>query len=168
MVMMMLILLRYHYNTPEAQMRKLADYAFMLRDYKFAYSIYDTVKKDFSSDKEWKYTAGAQVNICIRIMYMEINKVILLLIIILSFFFKKKEMIGICLLIALTKISSRIDIDNYFEQAVNSYLNFVKIPFYATRSTLLYFELLKYRGLYKNAPSALVRMAGEVKYQKID
>ncbi|CAJ0823061.1 10537_t:CDS:10 [Entrophospora sp. SA101] len=124
-------LVRYHYNSPEAQMRKLADYAFMLRDYKFAYSIYDTVKKDFSADKEWKYSAGAQ------------------------------EMIGICLLIALTKISSRIDIDHHFEQAVNSYLNILKMPFYATKSTLLYFELLKYRGLYKDAPSALVRVAGE-------
>lgn len=53
----------YAYNTPEAQMRKLADYAFMLRDYKFAHSVYDTVKKDFSADKAWKFYAGAQVSI---------------------------------------------------------------------------------------------------------
>ena len=53
----------YAYNTPEAQMRKLADYAFMLRDYKFAHSVYDTVKKDFSADKAWKYYAGAQVSV---------------------------------------------------------------------------------------------------------
>jgi len=53
----------YAHNTPEAQMRKLADYAFMLRDYKFAHAVYDTVKKDFSADKAWKYYAGAQVSI---------------------------------------------------------------------------------------------------------
>ena len=52
----------YAHNTPEAQMRKLADYAFMLQDYKFAHSVYDTVKKDFSADKAWKYYAGAQVS----------------------------------------------------------------------------------------------------------
>ncbi len=53
----------YAHHTPEAQMRKLADYAFMLRDYKFALSVYDSVKKDFSADKAWKYYAGAQVRI---------------------------------------------------------------------------------------------------------
>ncbi|RIB08725.1 ER-golgi trafficking TRAPP I complex 85 kDa subunit-domain-containing protein [Gigaspora rosea] len=113
--------------TPEAQMRKLADYAFMLRDYRLAHSVYDTVKKDFLADKAWKYYAGAQ------------------------------EMIGICLLIA----GNKLEIDHYFEQAVNAYLNRSKVPFYATRTTLLYYELLKHKKLYKDAPNALVRMTGE-------
>lgn len=52
---------RYPHTSPEAQMRKLADYAFMLRDYQFARSVYDSVKRDFSADKAWKYYAGAQV-----------------------------------------------------------------------------------------------------------
>lgn len=42
-------------------MRKLADYAFMLRDWKLAHSTYDIVRKDFANDKAWKYAAGAQV-----------------------------------------------------------------------------------------------------------
>jgi hypothetical protein len=51
----------YPPSTPEAQMRKLADYAFMLRDWKLAHSTYDIVRKDFANDKAWKYAAGAQV-----------------------------------------------------------------------------------------------------------
>jgi trafficking protein particle complex subunit 8 len=42
-------------------MRKLADYAFMLRDWRLAHSTYDIVRKDFGNDKAWKYAAGAQV-----------------------------------------------------------------------------------------------------------
>lgn len=51
----------YHYSSPEAQLRKLADYAFMLQDYRFALGIYDTVKKDYVNDKAAKHAAGAQV-----------------------------------------------------------------------------------------------------------
>ena len=42
-------------------MRKLADYAFMIRDYKFAHTIYDTVRRDYATDKAYKYHAGTQV-----------------------------------------------------------------------------------------------------------
>ena len=49
-------------DSPEFLMRKLADYAFMLKDYKFAASTYETVKKDFQgSPKYSKYLAGVQV-----------------------------------------------------------------------------------------------------------
>lgn len=51
----------YAPSTPEAQMRKLADYAFMLRDWKLAHSIYDLLRTDFNNDKAWKYHAAAQV-----------------------------------------------------------------------------------------------------------
>jgi trafficking protein particle complex subunit 8 len=71
-------------------------------------------------------------------------------------------MIGICLLMASTNIGSRTDIDHYFEQSVGTYLNRVKAPFYATKTTLLFYELLKFRNLYKDAPAALVRMTGDV------
>ncbi|KAI5805003.1 ER-golgi trafficking TRAPP I complex 85 kDa subunit-domain-containing protein [Geopyxis carbonaria] len=50
----------YGPHTPEAQMRKLADYAFMLRDWKLAHSIYDLLRTDFNNDKAWKYHAAAQ------------------------------------------------------------------------------------------------------------
>lgn len=42
-------------------MRKLADYAFMLRDWKLALSCYDLLRTDFANDKAWRYHAGAHV-----------------------------------------------------------------------------------------------------------
>ncbi len=51
----------YPPSSTEAHLRKLADFAFMLRDWKLANSIYDMLKKDFSNDKAWKHHAGAQV-----------------------------------------------------------------------------------------------------------
>ena len=49
----------YTSETPEHLMRKLADYAFMLRDYKLAQSVYEMLRNDFANDKAWKYQAGA-------------------------------------------------------------------------------------------------------------
>jgi len=49
----------YRYDTPEALLRKLADYAFLLRDYKLAASTYEMVRTDYGNDKAWKYHAGA-------------------------------------------------------------------------------------------------------------
>jgi len=51
----------YPPSSPEAQMRKLADFAFMLRDWKLAHSVYDLLRTDFNSDKAWKYHAAAHV-----------------------------------------------------------------------------------------------------------
>lgn len=50
----------YAYTTPEAQLRKLADFALMLQDYEFAYSTYDLLRRDFHRDKAWAYLASAQ------------------------------------------------------------------------------------------------------------
>ena len=50
----------YAAQTQEMTMRRLADYSFMLRDYKFALIIYDLVKKDFQGDKAYRYYAGVQ------------------------------------------------------------------------------------------------------------
>jgi trafficking protein particle complex subunit 8 len=49
----------YRYDTSEALLRKLADFAFMLRDYKLAASTYELLRTDFANDKAWKYLAGA-------------------------------------------------------------------------------------------------------------
>lgn len=55
---------RYPYSSPEFQMRKLADFAFMLGDYKFALSTYETARKDFAADRAYKHVAGALVKCC--------------------------------------------------------------------------------------------------------
>lgn len=49
----------YPSDTPEHLMRKLADYAFMLRDYKLSQLVYDMLRSDYYNDKAWKYHAGA-------------------------------------------------------------------------------------------------------------
>lgn len=58
---------RFHRDTPDFQMRRLADYAFMLRDYKLCYTALDSLKKDFQIPKnsqiilsvmEWMYIAS--------------------------------------------------------------------------------------------------------------
>ncbi|KAI3632015.1 hypothetical protein MIR68_009851 [Amoeboaphelidium protococcarum] len=54
-------------QSTEITLQRLADYSFMLKDYKFAYVIYDIVKKDFQSDRAVKYYANAQhmIALCI-------------------------------------------------------------------------------------------------------
>ena len=49
----------YLSETPEHLMRKLADYAFMLRDYRLAQTVYDMLRTDYGNDKALKYQAGA-------------------------------------------------------------------------------------------------------------
>lgn len=49
----------YRPETQEATLRKLADFAFMLRDYKLAQSTYDLVRGDFQEAKAWKHHAAA-------------------------------------------------------------------------------------------------------------
>ncbi|CAO3630125.1 unnamed protein product [Cunninghamella blakesleeana] len=121
----------YPFGAPEAQMRKLADFAFMLRDYKFAQIIYDTVRRDYATDKAYKYHAATQ------------------------------EMIGICYLMTNQPITSKVDIDRNFELAVQQYLGRCRSPYHATRTTVIYYELLKLRRMWKEIPNALVRMTGE-------
>ncbi|GAA5923269.1 TRAPP III-specific subunit 85 family protein [Sporobolomyces koalae] len=49
----------YPYQSQESQSRRLADLAFMLRDYKLAQQVYAEVTKDFKNDKAWKHYAVA-------------------------------------------------------------------------------------------------------------
>ncbi|KAJ3268862.1 Trafficking protein particle complex 8 [Terramyces sp. JEL0728] len=51
----------FPYHSPEMLMRKLGDYAFMVRDIKYAQTTYESAKKDFStSEKYYKFFAGIQ------------------------------------------------------------------------------------------------------------
>ncbi|KAI8328146.1 ER-golgi trafficking TRAPP I complex 85 kDa subunit-domain-containing protein [Chlamydoabsidia padenii] len=121
----------YPYGAPEAQMRKLADYSFMLRDYKFAQVIYDTVRRDYATDKAYKYHAGTQ------------------------------EMIGVCFLMMNQPLTNKVDVDRNFELAVQQYIGRCRSPYHATRATVIHYELLKSRRMWKEIPTALVRMTGE-------
>ena len=46
-------------DSPESVMQRLADYAFMLRDWKLSSSVYDILRADFGDDKAWNHHAFA-------------------------------------------------------------------------------------------------------------
>ncbi|KAF1821775.1 uncharacterized protein K489DRAFT_389591 [Dissoconium aciculare CBS 342.82] len=110
----------YRPDAPEAIMRKLADYAMMIRDFKLAQSVYEILVQDFKSDKAWRHLAAAN------------------------------EMAAVSTLLALTgNLSSKVrieTIDSYIETAYYSYLNRVTAPYNALRTLILSLELLRLRG----------------------
>ncbi|KAL2022589.1 hypothetical protein VTK56DRAFT_4933 [Thermocarpiscus australiensis] len=109
----------YRADTPEAILRKLADYAFMLRDWKLAMSTYDLLRSDFQNDKAWKYHAAAN------------------------------EMAALALLIMPQNMSSKTRIETInqmLEQAFYSYHIRCNSLYGAIRCTVLALELLRLRG----------------------
>ncbi|OAA68342.1 fungal transcriptional regulatory protein [Niveomyces insectorum RCEF 264] len=109
----------YRAETHEAILRKLADYAFMLRDWKLAMSTYDILRTDFANDKAWKYHAAAN------------------------------EMCALSLLIMPPSQSSRTKLDtihSLLEQAFYSYLTRCGSAYGAVRSIGLGLELQRLRG----------------------
>ncbi|GAB7346746.1 hypothetical protein MBLNU459_g1854t1 [Dothideomycetes sp. NU459] len=109
----------YKPDTAEAIMRKLGDYAYMLRDFKLAQSTYDILCTDFKNDKAWKYYAGAS------------------------------EMAAItALLISSTMTAKyRMDtLDQLLEAAHYSYLTRCSAPYNALRTLTITAELLRLRG----------------------
>jgi hypothetical protein len=110
-------------------MRRLADFAFMLGDYKYALSTYDAVKKDFTgTDSFCKYLAGTQ------------------------------EMIGLCGLLA---DMSRGPFEPILDTATALYKE-AKVPFFADRAVLTYFEMLKEHKFFREGSSLLIKASGEV------
>jgi hypothetical protein len=106
----------YRPDAPEALMRKLADYSFMLRDFKLAQSTYDLLRSDFEHDKAWKHYAGA----C--------------------------EMSVIATLLNPSSRSRQDSIERWLEGATHSYVHRCNAPFYALRTLLLAAECLRFRG----------------------
>lgn len=109
----------YGSDTAEATMRRLADYAFMLRDWKLALSTYELLRTDFASDKAWKYLAGAN------------------------------EMAAISSLLGSSLPTSRSRsemVDQMLETASYSYVTRCSDPYAALRCLTLGVELLKMRG----------------------
>ncbi|KAJ3363286.1 Trafficking protein particle complex 8 [Allomyces javanicus] len=48
----------YAHSAHEALLRKLGDYAFMLRDYRLALQTYQTAARAYTTDRAWRYLAG--------------------------------------------------------------------------------------------------------------
>lgn len=109
----------YPPETPEATMRQLADYAFMLRDWKLAYSTYEILRTDFGNDKAWGYHAAAN------------------------------EMAAVSFLLIPQSLSSRSrsdTVDQLLEAASYSYLTRCSIPYGVIRCITVALELLRSRG----------------------
>ncbi|KAJ4294749.1 hypothetical protein N0V88_004983 [Collariella sp. IMI 366227] len=109
----------YRADSPEAIMRRLADFAFMLRDWKLAMSTYELLRSDFQNDKAWKYHAAAN------------------------------EMAALALLIMPQNLSSKTRIETInqmLEQAFYSYHIRCNSLYGAARCTMLALELLRLRG----------------------
>jgi trafficking protein particle complex subunit 8 len=109
----------YRYDTPEARLRKLADYAFMLRDYKLASSIYEMLRSDYGNDKAWKYLAGANEMCSVSSLLNPLSTI------------PKTRLEGF---------------DQMLETASYSYLTRCSDPQNALRAMALGVELLKVRG----------------------
>lgn len=125
----------YPYSSIEAQTRRLADFAFTIRDYKLAASMYDMGRKDFSGDKAHKHAAGAT------------------------------EMFGLShLMLIFATRGGVVDVDSYLSQACTEY-SFRSGPgmrveeTYALRATLLYYEAYRLLSYLRPAPPALLGMA---------
>jgi hypothetical protein len=121
----------------------------MLRDYRFASSVYDSLRRDFAQDRAWRYAAAAT------------------------------EMYGLSLLLSHTYFLpsspptptaspftalQHIDIASWLEQAVVAYQGRApsnQIQLDALRITVLYYEAWKAIGEWRNVGVALVRSAGE-------
>lgn len=106
-------------DASEAIMRKLADYAFMLRDWKLAHSTYELLRSDYADFKAWKYHAACN------------------------------EMAAVSLLIQPQQISAksrRETVDQMLESAFYSYSTRCSAPYGALRSLALTLELLRLRG----------------------
>ncbi|KAK9481120.1 ER-golgi trafficking TRAPP I complex 85 kDa subunit-domain-containing protein [Lipomyces japonicus] len=109
----------YGYQTSEWQLRKLADFAFMLRDWKLAHNIYELLRKDFLNDKAWKFLAGSQ------------------------------EFTAASLILTGTPLSSRTRLEilePLLDGALFSYINRSGQHSYALRAGLIVAELLRSRG----------------------
>ncbi|EPQ31061.1 uncharacterized protein PFL1_01250 [Pseudozyma flocculosa PF-1] len=122
----------YPFASVEAQTRRLADFAFTIRDYKLAAAMYDLGRKDFAGDKAWRHSAVAN------------------------------EMFGLShLMLMYTARTPPIDVDSYLSQACHEYALKPAAggDLGPLRATLLYYEAYRALGYYRPAPVALQRMA---------
>ncbi|KAL1591388.1 hypothetical protein SLS60_012001 [Paraconiothyrium brasiliense] len=111
----------YRPDAPEALMRRLADYCFMLRDTKLALSTYEILCTDFNNDKAWQHYAGAA------------------------------EMAALSALLSPAAITAKVrteKVDEWIRSATYSYTDRQRsaTPFYALRTLALSLELLRLRG----------------------
>ncbi|ODV78211.1 uncharacterized protein CANTADRAFT_91633 [Suhomyces tanzawaensis NRRL Y-17324] len=65
----------YYKSSPEQTVRKLADWSLILKDFKYAYSTYDVIKKDYTNDKAWVYVASTQEMCIVSLLLAQTQQV---------------------------------------------------------------------------------------------
>lgn len=139
----------YPVNSVEALARRLADFSFMLRDYRYSASIYDNLRRDYTQDRAWRYVSAAT------------------------------EMHGLATLLSNGYFHPGVqpgnptpqttlqhsDICASLEQAVTTYLGRTggvgAVHLDALRVTVLYYEAWKALNEWRGVGALLVRAAGE-------
>lgn len=125
----------YPASSLEAQTRRLADFAFMTRDYKLAAAMYDIGRRDYATEKAHQYAAGAT------------------------------EMFGLShLMLMIGSNAPPIDVDSYLALACTFYRATPVAAASGAllrplRATLLYCEAYRALNFYRPAPAALLRAA---------
>ena len=145
----------YPHQAAEAVSRRLADFAFVLRDYRFAASVYDSIRKDYAADKAYRYQAAANVSNHHPPPMTAIATDVLLFLSVLQ------EMFGLSIIMT-TPPRTRLDVDPFLEQAVLTYSSRGTAQLDAMRSTLLYYEGYRTIGEWRSVGPALLRAAGDV------
>jgi hypothetical protein len=116
-------------------MRKLADFAFMLRDWKLAHSTYDLLRTDFNNDKAWKYHAAAHVRTPFTSPFDRLTRF--------------QEMTAISLILTGTPLTHKVrqeTIEPMIDLACYSYIARCSATYSALRCLLVSVELLRLRG----------------------
>ena len=128
----------YRPDTPEAIMRRLADYAFMLRDFKLALTTYDLLRTEYANDKAWKYHAGANEMTAITALMVSSPGMTTAPAASSKSFSRSSS--------ASSATTTDNNIDTMLESATYSYITRCSTPFYALRALALSIELLHLRG----------------------
>nr|XP_019050343.1 hypothetical protein I302_00772 [Kwoniella bestiolae CBS 10118]OCF29273.1 hypothetical protein I302_00772 [Kwoniella bestiolae CBS 10118] len=142
----------YPTSAVEALSRRLADFAFMLRDYKFAGGVYDSLRKDFAQDRAWRYAAGATelYGLCLLLSH--------------PYFLPSSPPNTTTRPIPFTNLQ-HTEITSWLEQAITAYHQHspvTQIQLDALRITVLYYEAWKAIGEWRNVGYCLVKGSGEV------
>lgn len=139
----------YPANSTDALSRRLADFAFMLRDYRYAAGVYDTLRRDYTQDRAFRYASAATEMFGLSQLLSH------------PFFLPNTPPTG-----RPTPFTNlqHSDISAWLEQSVLTYLGrppAIQIQLDALRITVLYYEAWKAINEWRGVGAALVRAAGE-------
>ena len=121
----------------------------MLRDYKYASGVYDSLRKDYAQDRAWRHSAAATEMYGLSLL--------------LSHYYFLPSSPPNSVSAPFTTLQ-HIEIASWLEQAVIAYHSHtpaMEVQTDAIRATILYYEAWKMIGEWRGVGLALVKSAGE-------